>query len=480
MSVTNKVTNGIKWQMMERVLTAVVQFVISVLLARLVLPDEYGIISLVTVFITLADLLVTSGFGTALIQKKNIDDIDVNAVFTFSTIVSFVIWAVLFVAAPFVAKFYEIPVITSVLRIYALIIWPFAIAGLLRSLYMRELKFKVLFFVSAIPLLISGVVGIIVALCGGGVYALVAQNLTNAYGALILIWSVSKRKLRFRYNKGRISELWKYSWKLLVANIADVAYKNLYTLCIPKFFSDELLGFYSYGRQIPNVIFTTLNSAIISSMFPVFARKQDNIPDLKESLRKTIRSCNFFYFPIMVGIVALAEPVILILLGEEWKESAWYLQFFCIVYGLHHIQNLNFQAISACGKSGVFLKYEMTKKIIGVVIMAVTLPLGIEWLMWGQIVNIAIAILMNIYPNKKWLQYNLGEQLKDSVPYAVLVIIMYLAVAGCGILLTDVNFYLCTVLLVLIGVVVYVFGAWLLRIEELKDTWIIVKNKMKK
>ena len=307
-----------------------------------------------------------------------------------------------------------------------------------------------------------------------------AQNLTNAYGALILIWSVSKRKLRLRYNKGRITELWKYSWKLLIANIADVAYKNLYTLCIPKFYNDRMLGFYSYGRQIPNVIFSTLNSAMVSSMFPVFARKQDNILDLKASLRKTIRSCNFFYFPIMVGIVALSEPVILILLGEEWKESAWYLQFFCFVYGLHHIQNLNFQAISACGKSGVFLKYEMIKKVIGVVIMAVTLPLGIKWLMWGQIVNITIAILLNIHPNKKWLQYKLGEQLKDIVPYAILVIIMYLAVAGCGILLKNVNFYLCTVLQVLAGVAVYIFGAWLLRIEELKETWNIVKNKMKK
>lgn len=480
MSVTNKVTNGIKWQMLERILTAVVQFIISVVLARLVLPDEYGIISLVTVFVTLADLLVTSGFGTALIQKKNIDDADVNAVFTFSTVVSLGVWVLLFFTAPFVADFYEIPVITTVLRIYALVIWPSAIGGLLRSLYMRELKFKVLFFVSAIPMVISGVVGVMVALYGGGVYALVIQNLVNAYGALILVWSISKRKLRLRYGKKRIAELWKYSWKLLIANVADVAYKNIYTLCIPKFYNDRVLGFYSYGRQIPNVVFSTLNGAMVASMFPVFARKQEDILDLKGCLRKTIRSCNFFYFPMMIGIVALAEPVIIILLGEKWIESAWYLRFFCIVYGLHHIQNLNFQAISACGKSGVFLKYEIMKKIVGVVILAVTLPLGIEWVMWGQIVNIAIAILMNIHPNKKWLQYNLGEQLKDVVPYAILVMIMYLAVVGCGILLKDMNFYLCTVLQVLTGVMSYILVAWLFRIEELKDTWNIVKNKMKK
>lgn len=480
MSVTNKVANGIKWQMLERILTAVVQFVISVVLARLVLPDEYGIISLVTVFVTLADLLVTSGFGTALIQKKNIDDSDVDAVFTFSTIVSFIIWVLIFFASPFVAVFYEIPVITMVLRVYALVIWPYAIAGLLRSLYMRELQFKILFFASAIPLLISGVVGVIVALYGGGVYALVVQNLVNAYGALIFIWIVSKRKLKLRYHKACIAELWKYSWKLLVANVADAAYKNLYTLCIPKFYNDRLLGFYSYGRQIPNVIFGTLNSAMVASMFPVFARKQDDISDLKKSLRKTIRSCNFFYFPIMIGIVALAEPAIVILLGEEWKESAWYLQFFCIVYGLHHIQNLNFQAISACGKSGIFLKYEMIKKIVGVVIMAVTLPLGIEWLMWGQIVNITIAVLMNIHPNKKWLQYKVGEQLRDIVPYAIIVMIMYLAVVGCGILLNDMNFYLCTVLQVLTGVVIYITVAWLFKIEELKDAWNILRSKIKK
>ena len=479
MSVTNKVTNGIKWQMLERILTAVVQFVISVILARLVLPDEYGIISLVTVFVTLADLLVTSGFGTALIQKKNIDDSDVNTVFTFSTIVSLGLWVLLFFMAPIVADFYENTVISTVLRVYSLVIWPFAIAGLLRSLYMRELKFKILFFVSAVPLFVSGVVGVLVALYGGGVYALVIQNLVNAYGTLIMIWSISKRKLKIRFDKARIIELWRYSWKLLIANIADVAYKNLYTLCIPKFYSDRLLGLYSYGRQIPNVIFSTLNSAMVTSMFPVFARKQDNILDLKQSLRKTIRSCNFFYFPIMIGVMALAKSIIIILLGKEWIESAWYLQFFCIVYGLHHIQNLNFQAISACGQSGVFLKYEMMKKIVGIVILAVTLPLGIEWVMWGQVANITIAVLMNIYPNKKWLQYKLGEQIRDIVPYVIIVMFMFLAVKGCGILLENMNFYLCTVLQVLVGIMSYMLAAWIFRIEELKETWNIIKSKIK-
>ncbi|MBO5081765.1 MAG: lipopolysaccharide biosynthesis protein [Lachnospiraceae bacterium] len=479
MSVTNKVTNGIKWQMLERILTAVVQFVISVVLARLVLPDEYGIISLVTVFVTLADLLVTSGFGTALIQKKNIDDSDVNTVFTFSTIVAIGVWLLLFFTSPFVADFYGIPVITTVLRVYALIIWPSAIGGLLRSLYMRELKFKALFLVSAIPMVVSGVVGVVVALYGGGVYALVIQNLVNAYGALILVWCISKRKLRLRYCKERIAELWKYSWKLLIANIADVAYKNIYTLCIPKFYNDRVLGFYSYGRQIPNVIFGTFNSAMVASMFPVFARKQEDISDLKGCLRKTIRSCNFFYFPIMIGITALARSIIIILLGKEWIESAWYLQFFCIVYGLHHIQNLNFQAISACGKSDVFLKYEMMKKIVGIVILAVTLPLGIEWVMWGQVANITIAVLMNIYPNKKWLQYKLGEQIRDIVPYVIIVMFMFLAVKGCGILLENMNFYLCTVLQVLVGIMSYMLAAWIFRIEELKETWNIIKSKIK-
>lgn len=480
MDNTNKAANGVKWQMLERVLTAAVQFLISVLLARLVLPDEYGIISLVTVFITLADLLVTSGFGTALIQKKNIDDADINTVFIFSTVVSLVLWGILYVSAPFLAAFYEIPVITSVLRIYALIIWPYAISGLLRSLYMRELRFKVLFFMSAIPLIISGIVGVVVALYGGGVYALVVQNLTNAYGGLLLIWIASRRKFRFCFSRNRVSELWKYSSKLLVANIADVAYKNIYTLSIPKFFSDRILGFYSYGRQIPNVVFSTFNGAIVASMFPVFARKQDDIADLKQSLRKTVRSCNFFFFPIMMGIIALARPIIIILLGNEWAESAWFLQFFCFIYGMHHVQNLNFQAISACGRSDVFLKYEMIKKVIGIVIMVVTLPLGIKWLMWGQIANMVIALMLNIYPNKKWLQYSLREQLTDLLPYAILVIIMYLAVTGCGILVVDMNLYLATVLQVILGVVVYIAVAAVFKIEELRDVWNMVKNRGRK
>ena len=475
-----KTTNAIKWQLIERVSNAVVQFAISVVLARLVSPEEYGIISLVTVFITLADLLVTSGFGTAIIQKKDILQADINAVYTFTTCVSAIVVAVLFLLAPLIAIFYDKEIIVPVLRLYILIIWPFAVAGIYRSVLMRQMKFKEVFFRSGIPMVLSGGIGVVVAIFGGGVYALVVQNLTYAFGSLIAYRFTTNIKMKFVQCREEIKVLWKYSSKLLFANVSDVAYKNLYTLCIPKFFSDAILGVYSYGRQIPNVIFTTLNSAIISAMFPVFARKQENIPDLKVSLRKTIRSCNFFYFPIMIGIVALAKPVIIILLGKEWTESAWYLQFFCIVYGLHHIQNLNFQAISACGKSDIFLKYEVIKKIVGVVTLVITLPFGIEWVMWGQIVNIAIALAMNIFPNKKWLQYKLGEQLRDIIPYAIIVMIMFLAVKGCGILLKDMNFYLCTVLQVLVGVASYILTAWLFRIEELKETWNIMKNKIKK
>ena len=347
---------SVSWQLIERIFSAVIQFVLSVIIARLVLPEEYGIISVITVFITLADLLVNAGFGTALIQQKEIIEDDIVSVFTFSTVLSLLLCGLLMICAPFIADFYKEPLIRPVLQCYSLGIWPFAVYGLLRSLLMKNLEFKKMCIVSVSALVISGIAGVLIALAGGGVYALTFQSLINSVLGMCLLFFVTKWRPRLKINRARTKNLWKYSWKLMVSNLVDTAYKSIYTLCVPKFFGNRLSGYYNYGRQIPNVIVSTLNSTMVTVMFPFFAKEQNNLEDVKNLLRKTIRSYCFVSFPIMAGIMGTADLIIYILLGTKWMPAARYLAFFCFIYGLQPVQNINFQAISARGQSEIYLR----------------------------------------------------------------------------------------------------------------------------
>lgn len=475
--VQKGVAASVSWQLIERLLSAVIQFVLSVIIARLVLPEEYGIISVITVFITLADILVNAGFGTALIQQKEIIEDDIVSVFTFSTIVSLLLCVLLMMCAPFIAAFYSEPLIKPVLQIYSLGIWPFAVYGLLRSLLMKNLEFKKMCIVSVSALVISGIAGVIIALAGGGVYALTFQSLINSVLGMCLLFIVTKRHLRLKINKARTKDLWKYSWKLLVSNLIGTGYKNIYTLCVPKFFGNRLSGYYNYGRQIPNVIISTLNSTMVTVMFPFFAKEQNNLANVKNRLRKTIRSYCFVSFPIMVGIMATADLIIYILLGTRWMPAAKYLAFFCFIYGLQPVQDINFQAISACGRSEVYLKYEILKKGLGIGMLILSLPLGMDWLMWGQVAVILISVLLNIMPNKKWLKYTLTEQLKDILPFVLTAGAMYAAVRLLDIELQELNQYERAIAEVILGAIVYLGASFVLAREEVLSVWNAICRK---
>ncbi|MCM1232144.1 MAG: lipopolysaccharide biosynthesis protein [Butyrivibrio sp.] len=467
---------SVSWQLIERIFSAVIQFVLSVIIARLVLPEEYGIISVITVFITLADLLVNAGFGTALIQQKEITEEDVASVFTFSTVLSVILCGLLVVCAPFIAGFYKEPLIKPVLQIYSLGIWPFAVYGLLRSLLMKNLEFKKMCIVSVSALVTSGIAGVLIALAGGGVYALTFQSLINSVLGMCLLFLVTKWRPRLKINRVRTKKLWKYGWKLMISNLVDTAYKSIYTLCVPKFFGNRLSGYYNYGRQIPNVIVSTLNSTMVTVMFPFFAKEQSNLEDVKKSLRKTIRSYCFVSFPIMAGIMGTADLIIYILLGAKWMPAAKYLAFFCFIYGLQPVQNINFQAISARGQSGIYLKYELLKKGLGIGGLIISLPLGMDWLMWGQVAVILISMLLNVMPNKRWLNYTLREQIKDILPYVLTAGLMYAAVKAADTGMQGMNQYVRAASEVFLGIAVYVGVSFAIVREDVLSVWHIIRR----
>jgi len=465
--------SGLIWQMVEKIGVNGVQLLIYVILARLLVPEDFGIVALVTAFVAVSDLLVNSGLGTALVQSKKVDETDYSSVFYVSFFLSCVLYIILFITAPLIAKFYDKPIIVGVLRMYAISIIFFAINGVQKSILLREMKFKKIFLVSTIPVLISGVISIVMAILGFGVYALVFNSVASGLFSTVVFWIIVRWKPRLVFSKNRLRELFAFSYKLLLANLLETGYKNLYPLVIGKAFNSTLLGYYNYGRQIPNLITSSINASITSVVFPIYSRSQSDKEKLKSMVRQSITLSNFVIFPIMAGLAAVAETLVTVVLTKKWLLSVPYIQLFCIVYGLHHLQNINFQAISATGRSGIFLRYEIIKKIIGVILLITTLPFGIVALVIGQVIAAVISVIINFRPNIIWLNYSVTEQLRDFLPYLLISILMFggvriISLLGFGALIT-------LILQVIMGTIIYVAMALALKLKGFQSILEILK-----
>jgi teichuronic acid exporter len=466
--------SGIVWQMLEKILVNGVQFIIYVILARLLEPGDFGIVAILSVFIVFSDLLVNSGLGTAIIQKKNADDKDYNSVLYASLLMSLILYGIIFAIAPLVARFYGNALITNSLRLYALSIIFFSLNGVQRSIMFRHFNFRKVFVVSTLPVFLAGAVGILLAFLGFGVYALIANYVVNSLlcvivSAFLLRW---RPKLIFAFD--RIKKLYSYSYKLLLANLIDTGYRNLFPLVIGKVYSSTILGFYNYGRQIPNLISSSINSSIISVVFPIYSRSQDDKESLKEMVRKSISMSSFVIFPIMAGLSAVARPLIEIMLTAKWLPSVPYVRLFCIVFGLYHVQTVNFHAISAIGRSDVFLKYELFKKIAGIIILAASVPLGLTWIVLGQVLTIVLSIGISVRPNRRFLNYDLREQFADYLPPLVLSVAMFLTISLLGLL--PLSLLPALVLQVVAGILFYMVLARLLRMKGYRSLISVIKT----
>ena len=418
--------SGLLWQMLEKFGVNGVQFLIYIILARLLAPEDFGIVALVSAIIAITSILVNSGLGSALIQSKQVSELDYSTVFYFSLFVSFTLYVILFSAAPIIASFYGHSEIINILRLYSISLIILGINGVQKSILIRAMNFKHLFWISSIPVVLSGAISVALAVMGYGVYALVLNGLLSAFLSVIGFWFILRWYPQKSFSVLRLIELLTFSYKLLFASMIDIVYKNLYPLVIGKLFSSSILGYYNYGRQIPTFISASINASISSVLFPVFSRSQSDIPTLKARLRQSMILGNFFIFPIMAAIAGSSQNLVMVVLTEKWLPSVIYIQLFCVVYGLHHLHNINFQAITALGRSDLFMKYEIIKKTIGLSLLLITVPFGILWLVIGQILVAIISVLISIKPNSKILKYSLIEQVEDSAPYIILSLLIFI------------------------------------------------------
>lgn len=474
---SNKVISGLLWKFSERMAAQIVTFIVTIVLARLITPEEYGVIALITIFITIANVFVVSGFGNALIQKKDADNIDFSSVFYFNIIFSLFIYFVIFTIAPYVASFYDMDILKPVLRILALKIVLAGINSIQQAYVSREMMFRKVFISTLIGTIVSAFVGIGLAIAGAGVWALVAQQLSNALSDTIILWIIVKWRPILIFDFSRVVGLIKYGWKILATNLINAVYDNLKNLIIGKKYSSIDLAYYSKGKQFPELFVTNINSAIGSVLFPAMALIQDDKQRLKESIRKSIMISSFIMLPLMAGLFVVADDVVTLLLTDTWSFCVPYLRIACIYLSTYPINTANLQALNAIGRSDYYLKLELIKRSVGIILIVITMNYGVFWIASSDIIVTIFAIIVNTYPNSKILNYSLIEQIKDLLPNIIrsLVMAIIVYIVNC-ILKNYIDFILIRLIIdMIIGAIIYISLSFLTNAKELK----IILEKVK-
>lgn len=472
------VINNFLWRFLERIGVQGVNFIVSIIVARLVAPEVYGIVALVTIFTTIMQVFIDSGLGTALIQKKNADDLDFSTVFYFNLLMCLALYGVMFLAAPFIASFYEMPQLTKIVRVLSLTLIVSGVRGIQQSYVSRNLQFKKFFFSTLGATAISAVVGIYMAYKGYGVWALVGQTVTsNAIGTIILWITVEWRpKLMFSFK--RLKGLFSYGWKLLVSALIDTVYREIRSLIIGKRYSSEALAFYNKGQQFPKLLVDNINTSIDSVLLPTMSNEQDDRERVKMMTRRAIKTSTYIIAPLMIGLAAVAEPFIELLLTAKWLPCVLFLRVFCLTYMIYPIHTANLNAIKAMGRSDMFLKLEIIKKIIGVVALVATMMISVEAMAYSLLVTTVIGSFVNAFPNKKLLGYSYLEQVKDIMPSLLLCTVMGILVYAVQFLGFSSVVTLC--IQIPIGAAVYIVGSKIFKLESFEYMISVLKKYFSK
>lgn len=468
------------WRFAERCGAEIVQVVVSIVLARLLAPTDYGTVALMNVFISILSVFVNCGLSGALIQKKDADDTDFSTVFYAQIVFCLAIYGILFFVAPFIANFYDMPEMTSMIRVLSLTLVIAGVKNIQSSYVSRTMQFKRFFFATLGGTIGAAIVGIGMAYAGLGAWALIAQSLFNNALDTIILWVTVKWRPKKKFSFKRFKGLFSYSWKLLVSSLFDTVYNNLRSLIIGKKYSSEDLAHYNKGQNWPSLIVTNVNSSIDSVLFPTMSAAQDNKDTVKAMTRRAIKTSTYIMAPLMIGLAVCGTPLVKLLLTEKWLSCVPFQAIFCITYMFYPIHTANLNAIKAMGRSDIFLKLEIIKKIVGVIALAVTVPISVMAMGYSLLFTSFASQIINSWPNKKLLNYGYLEQFKDILPGILLAVGM-----GCCIYpiqwigLPDIV-TLC--IQVPLGALIYIVGSKLFKMESFTYVWGLVKpllNKIK-
>lgn len=418
------------WKLLERLSVQGSQFIIQIILARLLSPEHYGALAIMMIFVTLANVIIQNGFNTSLIQNKDVDDDDFSSVFWLTLCISVVVYLALYVFAPHLADYYGMPYLEYPFKVICLMLIPGALNSVQLAIIRRNMDFKKEFTSNLVSIVLAGAIGIVCAHKGLGLWSLVIQTLLNSCIACVTMWQVLGWRPHFVFNFVRVKALFAYGYKLVLAGLLDAFSQDLSSFIIGAKYSSSSLGFFTRGKQFPSAIMGALNSAVQSVMLPALSALQDDKEKAKQLMRKSIILSTFFIFPMMAMLAGIAKPMVSVVLTDKWLDCVPYIQIFCFSYAFWPVHTGNLQAINAMGRSDIFLRLEVYKKVLGWSTLAFAVfyfdnPIAIAA---TSIVMTIISCFINCYPNKYLLSYSYSEQMKDILPYFSAAIASFLLI----------------------------------------------------
>ena len=451
-----------------------VQFLVQMILAKMLAPEIWGTIGLILIFIEILQVFIESGLGNALIQKKDADDLDFSTVFYFNCVICGAAYLLMFFAAPLIAWFYKAPELTSAIRVMSLVLVVSGLKNVQQAYVSKNMLFKRFFFATLIGTLTAAVIGIAMAYFGFGLWAIIAQNLINVTIDTCILWITVKWRPKKAFSFQRLKQLYSFGWKLFASSLMEVIYLKLRGLIIGRKYSKEDLAYYTYGEYFPQFITSILNSSIDSVLLPSMSSVQDSRENVKNMTRRAIKIGTYILMPFMVGIMVCAGPVVRIVLTEDWLPVIPYLRILCISYAFMPIHTANLNAIKAIGRSDTYLKLEIIKKFVDFASILATMFISVKAMVYGVLVASIISQVINAWPNKKLLNYSYLEQVADMIPQIIASTIMGAVIYLIN--LVDIHYLLMLAIQVPLGVIVYIICSKLMHIDSFDYLLDVIKS----
>jgi O-antigen/teichoic acid export membrane protein len=433
-SLKVKTINGIGWSFADNMVSTGITFLVGLILARILSPAEFGILGMIAVFIAISNTIVDSGFSSALIRKNDATNTDYNTVFYFNLLLGIVLYIVLFLSSPAISRFFNEPILIPITRVMGIVLIINSFGIIQRTILTKQVDFKTQTKISLISSLTSGFVGIAMALNGLGVWSLVGQQVSRRLLNSIFLWVFNKWRPVLEFSRKSFKDLFGFGSKLLISGLIDTLYRNIFYLIIGKFYQADKLGQYTRAEGFNSVFSSNLTGIVQRVSFPVLSSIQDDANLLKQAYRRVIKTTMLVTFTSMLGLTAVAHPLIVVLIGEKWLPAAGYLQIICLAGMLYPLHAINLNMLQVKGRSDLFLRLEIIKKTVGILPIVLGICWGIEIMLWGSVLTSFVAYFLNSYYSGRLIHYSVSNQIKDILPSFGMALCMAIIVHLIGVL----------------------------------------------
>ena len=470
--------SGMIWGFVSQFSMRFVTFVVGIILARLLSPSDYGLIAMTAIFTEISSIIVDSGFSTAIIRKKERTELDYSTVFVMNVLISIVVCILLFACSGSIANFYREPLLKDIIRLNGLFVFFGSFIAVQSTRMAAEMKFKTRNIISIVNTVIGGAISVGMALAEFGVWALVIPRFFRIISDAVLYWFYQRWVPRVQFSWSSCKELFSFGSKMMVSSVLNIVYNNIFPIVIGKRFSSADLGLYSKASGYAQLPSGTITGVVGSVAFPLLSNIQDDDERLQESYRKIIRLTSFLVFPAMFGLAALARPLIVVLITEKWLGAVLLLQILCFDQMLYPIHGLNLSLLQVKGRSDLFLRLEIIKKVLGIIILLITIPYGIMVMCIGSVIVSYLCLFINTHYTGKFIHVGFYRQMRDLIPSYLISFIVALIVWGVVSLLPLYSIQLLVGIILLF--VVYFIGAKLFMGEDVSFLYDIIHERFKK